>query len=178
MANVTLLHYNNYFNRIVKKEASYAAYLTADPSYNKTNNTNIVPGDGVTTSLVLGTSSLVMGYDYLIVTEIENSTEVIKSRWFITEENRTRDGQYEVFLKRDVIVDNYTDVVNAPTLNKKGIINDITNPLLFNNESMTYNQIKQDEIDKYLENNHDFIDDAKIKQIFDLCKFYRNFFPK
>ena len=28
------------------------------------------------------------------------------------------------------------------------------------------NQIKQDEIDKYLENNHDFIDDAKIKQIF------------
>ena len=26
------------------------------------------------------------------------------------------------------------------------------------------NQIKQEEIDKYLENNHDFIDDAKIKQ--------------
>ena len=26
------------------------------------------------------------------------------------------------------------------------------------------NQIKQEEIDKYLENNRDFIDDAKIKQ--------------
>ena len=26
------------------------------------------------------------------------------------------------------------------------------------------NQIKQEEIDKYLENGHDFIDDAKIKQ--------------
>ena len=145
MANVTLLHYNNYFNRIVKKEASYAAYLTADPNYNKTTNVNFVPGDGVTTSLVLGTSSLVMGFDYLIVTEMENSAEVIKSRWFITEENRTRDGQYEVFLKRDVIVDNYTNVVSAPTFIEKGMINDITNPLLFNNESMTYNQIKQDE---------------------------------
>ena len=58
MANVTLLHYNNYFNRIVKKEASYAAYLTASPNYNKTTNINFVPGDGVSTSLVLGTSSL------------------------------------------------------------------------------------------------------------------------
>ena len=145
MANVTLLHYNNYFNRIVKKEASYAAYLIADPTYNKTTNINFVPGDGISTSLVLGTSSLVMDYDYLIVTELENSTEAIKSMWFIIENHRTRDGQWELVLHRDVIADNYDDVVAAPTFVEKAYIDDVTNPLLFNSESMTYNQIKMSE---------------------------------
>ena len=145
MANVTLLHYNNYFNRIVKKEASYADYLTASPNYNKTTDINFVPGDGVSTSLVLGTSSLVMGYDYLIVTEVESSVEVIKSRWFIMEDHRTRDGQYELILRRDVIVDNFGAIEDAPIYVEKANITDVHNPLLFNKEGLQVNQIKQAE---------------------------------
>ena len=144
MANVTLLHYNNYFNRTIKKLDTLADYIAADSGYNKTTGVNFVPGDGVSTSLVLGTTSLVMGFDYAVVTEIENNVEVIKSRWFILEENRTRDGQYEIGLRRDVIADNLTEVEDAVTYIEKGYIQP-EDPMIFNNEGIQFNQIKQKE---------------------------------
>ena len=144
MANVTLLHYNNYFNRIVKKEEFYTTYLTSDPNYNKIENVNFVPGDGISTSLVLGTYSLNMGFDYVVVTEIENGTEVIKSRWFLMEEHRTRNGQYEITLRRDVIADNLEEVKDAVTYIEKGYIQP-EDPMIFNNEGIQFNQIKQKE---------------------------------
>ena len=49
-------------------------------------------------------------------------------------------------LKRDVIADNYNDVVNSPIFLEKGYINDVNDPLLYNSESMNLNQIKQLEI--------------------------------
>ena len=49
-----LLHYNNYFNRIIKKEDTVAAYMNADSNYRVASNVNFNPGDGVNTSLVLG----------------------------------------------------------------------------------------------------------------------------
>ena len=146
MANVTLLHYNNYFNRIVKKESSYSDYRSADITSQVLTNINFVPGDGITTSLIIGTSTIPdMVYDYLIVSHTSGSTEAIDSRWFIIDEKRTRSGQYEIGLRRDVIVDNYNVVMNAPIFLEKGYVNDTTNPLLYNSESMTYNQIKTSE---------------------------------
>ena len=143
MANVTLLHYNNYFNRIVKKESSYSDYRSADISSQVLANINFVPGDGINTSLIIGTSTIPdMVYDYLIVSHTSGSNEVIDSRWFIIDEKRTRSGQYEIGLRRDVIVDNYNVVMNAPIFLEKGYVNDTTNPLLYNSESMTYNQKK------------------------------------
>ena len=47
-----LLHYNNYFNRIIKKEETVAAYMNADAHYRVASNVNFNPGDGVNTSLV------------------------------------------------------------------------------------------------------------------------------
>lgn len=145
MANVTLLQYNNYFNRIIKKESSYTAYLTASSGNQAYTNINFNPGDSVRTSIILGTSALNMSFDYLLVHHTENNTIVIDSRWFIMDENRTRDGQYELNLKRDVIIDNYNRVVNSPIFLEKGYINSTTNPLLYNSESMTYNQMKVSE---------------------------------
>ena len=49
-------------------------------------------------------------------------------------------------LKRDVIADNYNDVVDSPIYLEKGFINDVNDPLLYNSESMNLNQIKQLEI--------------------------------
>ena len=49
-------------------------------------------------------------------------------------------------LKRDVLADNYTDVVNSPIFLEKGFINDVNDPLLYNSESMNLNQIKQFEV--------------------------------
>ena len=146
-----LLHYNNYFNRIIKKENTIADYKAADEYYKEASNINFNPGDGVATSLVLGlgqNGSLFDGeeFDYLVAYEVVDNINVINSRWFIIELDRQRAGQYELTLKRDVIADNYIDVVNSPIFLEKGFINDVNDPLLYNSESMSLNQIKQLEI--------------------------------
>ena len=146
-----LLHYNNYFNRIIKKENTIADYKTADADYKEASNINFNPGDGINTSLVLGmgqTGSLFEGdeFDYLVAYEVVDNVSVIRSRWFILEQDRKRGGQYELTLKRDVIADNYNDVVDSPIYLEKGFINDVNDPLLYNSESMNLNQIKQLEI--------------------------------
>lgn len=146
-----LLHYNNYFNRIIKKEDTVAAYMNADSHYRVASNINFNPGDGVSTSLVLGlgqngTLFDVDEFDYLVAYDIVDNASVIRGRWFILEQDRKRSGQYELTLRRDVIADNYIDVVNSPIFLEKGYINDVNDPLLYNSESMNLNQIKQLEI--------------------------------
>ena len=144
MANVTLLHYNNYFNRTFKKEDFYTSYLTSDPYYNKIQNVNFVQGDGVSTSLVLGTYSLNMGFDYAVVTEIVNGTETIASRWFIMHEERTRQGQYSIRLRRDLIADFYECCLNATAFVEKGWLT-TGNKLIYNSESVEVSEIKVNE---------------------------------
>ena len=147
-----LLHYNNYFNRIIKKKDTVADYKATDTNYKEVSNINFNPGDGVNTSIVLGlgqTGSIFEGadeFDYLVAYETVDNKQVIDSRWFILEQDRKRGGQYELTLKRDVLADNYTDVVNSPIFLEKGFINDVNDPLLYNSESMNVNQIKQLEI--------------------------------
>jgi len=150
--NVLLLHYNNYFNRTIKKLGTVAEYKTADTNYSICNDVNFVPGDGITTSLVLGfgnnpTNVFDNGsnYDYLVVMDSVSPAYTIQSRWFIMEENRTRDGQYELTLKRDVIADNLDDVLNATTYIEKGWLNS-QSKLIFNSEGLQLNQIKEREI--------------------------------
>lgn len=54
MSRIALLSYNNYYNRIYKKESSLSDYIGVSDNYIVLNNINFNPGDGVTTSLVLG----------------------------------------------------------------------------------------------------------------------------
>ena len=147
-----LLHYNNYFNRIIKKKDTVADYKAADTNYKEVANINFNPGDGVNTSIVLGlgqNGTIFTGtdeFDYLVAYETVNNKQVIDSRWFILEQDRKRGGQFELTLKRDVLADNYNDVINSPIFLEKGYINDVNDPLLYNSESMNVNQIKQLEI--------------------------------
>lgn len=147
-----LLHYNNYFNRIIKKKDTIADYKAADANYKEVSNINFNPGDGVNTSIVLGlgqNGSIFTStdeFDYLVAYETVDNKQVIDSRWFILEQDRKRGGQYELTLKRDVLADNYNDVINSPIFLEKGFINDVNDPLLYNSESMNVNQIKQLEI--------------------------------
>ena len=146
-----LLHYNNYFNRIIKKKETIADYKAADTNYKEVSNINFNPGDGVATSIVLGlgqTGEIFDAneeFDYLVAYETVNNQAVIDSRWFILEQERERGGQYELTLKRDVLADNYNAVINSPIFLEKGFINDVNDPLLYNSEAMNFNQIKQSE---------------------------------
>ena len=146
-----LLHYNNYFNRIIKKKDTIADYKATDADYKEVSNINFNPGDGVNTSIVLGLgqNGNIFGndeFDYLVAYEVVGEANVINSRWFIVEQDRKRAGQYELTLKRDVLADNYNEVINSPIFLEKGFINDVNDPLLYNSESMNVNQIKQLEI--------------------------------
>ena len=105
MSNIYIYTYNNYFNRIIKKENSLANYGT--PKHVVTN-ANFDYADGVSTSHIFNYNG---DGDYVIVTDSENN---ILHRWFIIENLKTRGGQYKFTLRRDLMVDFYDLVVNAP----------------------------------------------------------------
>ena len=80
-----LLHYNNYFNRIIKNKYTVPEYKSADSNYKEVSNVNFNPGDGVSTSLVLGlgqNGSLFEGdeFDYLVAYETVDDVTYIRSR--------------------------------------------------------------------------------------------------
>lgn len=141
MSKLYLFNYNNYFNRIVKKESSLSNYGT--PIYTL-DNTNFNYNDGVITNHVINYNG--QDGDYLIITETVDNTETIASRWFVIENQRTRGGQHTLTLRRDLIVDNYDKVINAPMIVERAKINSIDNPLLYNPEGFSFNQIKKQEI--------------------------------
>ena len=158
LADLYLIQYNNYFNRQIRRPNSYinrtSSYITSSSgigAFTVIRGVNFNPADGVTTTLVLGKGESLLtdldAYDYILVADstIVIGHDNIISRWFIIDRDRTRDGQYSFTLKRDVIVDNLDVVKNSITFVEKATLASTTDPLLYNNENMTYNQIKQSE---------------------------------
>lgn len=156
--NILLLKgYNNYFNRILKTETSLDNYKSASTSYLEYADINFVYNDGVATELVVGgptqdnNGSSILSWDnlgspdYLIAWEYVDNVATIRSRWFIMESVKTRKGQYKIALKRDVLADEKDTVMNSPCYIEKGTIKGTYDPLLFNAEGATYNQIKVNE---------------------------------
>lgn len=134
-------NFNNYFNREVKKYETLAEYGGA---YFTQANVNFKPNDGVNTILTIGGNTEYDGSgDYLIAA---NEQKVIQSRWFIIDQRRNRTGQFEVTLRRDLFADFYKSFMDNSTIYlEKGWINNLSNPLLFNNERFEPNQIKTKE---------------------------------
>jgi len=142
MKSLLLLQYNNYYNRIIKKEASVEAYCT-DRLYRIISGVNFNPNDEVLTEQIINWSES-WTPDYCIVLNEDNS---INSRWFITKDERTRGKQYKLSLKRDTIVDYYDNLKDAPLFVQKGIIKDQSSPLVYNSENVIVNQIKSEELE-------------------------------
>lgn len=155
--NILLLKgFNNYFNRIVKNYSTLADYKANSSSFLEFSSINFNPNDGVATSLVIGGPTQTEGDqvlfweyngtpDYLIAYEVGDGENLIRSRWFVLESERTRTGQYRIALKRDVLAENFNKIMSAPCFVEKGIITNNNDPLLFNSENMSFNQIKQSE---------------------------------
>lgn len=155
--NILLLKkFNNYFNRIIVKYDTLDEYKERSSSFLAYSNVNFNPNDGVITDLVVGnelqqSDNKPLDWedsgnpDYLVCFETVEGVDTIKSRWFITDSVRNRNGQYRIALKRDVIADHFDAVMNSPCYVEKGYINDIANPLLYNPEGLQLNQIKQSE---------------------------------
>ena len=141
-----ILKYNNYYNRLVKSFDNMEDY---EPYINYTlQTTNFNPNDGVDTQQLVGSGDYDGKGDYVIIADTEASqtgwTEVIKSRWFIIEAQRTRSGQWNLTLHRDVIADYYNIILESPMFIEKATLL-ADNPLIFNSENMSVNQIKKNE---------------------------------
>lgn len=157
--------FNNYFNRTVKKYSTLQDYQNNSASFLNYSSINFNPNDGVVTELVVGgklqqepgTGSTTQPLtwdtngtpDYAVCYESNGSlfhpAGTIVSRWFVLESQRTRNGQYRIALKRDVIADHLNEILEAPCFIEKGNINNSGDPLLFNSEQISVNQIKQSE---------------------------------
>lgn len=146
MSKLYLYNYNNYLNRIVKKENSLEDYGT--PLYELTT-TNFNPNDGITATHDINYAK--DDGDYVIIADDESN---IVSRWFVVESKRLRGGQYRLNLRRDIIVDNLDKVLNAPMIIHKGMVK-YTNNLIFNKEGFNVNQIKTSET-LLKDNNNNF----------------------
>ena len=137
-----LLQYNNYYNRILKREDSITDYLRAAQVYSTIENTDFNENDGVITQKVVNIDLAQYSSDYAIAYNPLNNT--ILSRWFIMDSKRTRMGQYQITLQRDLFADFYDTLKRAPMFLEKGYVN-ANSPLIFNSENMTFNEIKQSE---------------------------------
>lgn len=156
--NLLIGNYNNYFNRTKKIPGNGALIdyqaameeLSESPLPLSIQNVNFNPADGINTTVIVGKGEAnyisfdtYKAPDYLVC---YGSNNTVVSRWFILDMNRTRGGQWELTLKRDVLVDYAEPIDTAPIYVEKGVINDLNNPLLCNNEGLTVNQIKKEEI--------------------------------
>lgn len=134
-----LFTFNNYYNRIVKRYNTIDEYVANYNPLAVIQNINFNPDNGLATEQILNYSGNMP--DYIIVV---NEDETINSRWFVIESSRTRSQQFRMQLYRDVIADWYNDIVESPFFVEKAMLN-IGDTAIFNNESMSYNQIKTSE---------------------------------
>ena len=154
MANIAFLSWNNYLNRMYRREDTISGYITKSPNYIIQTDINFNPGDGVNTTLVVGKGSGAfldwekVSPNYLVVFEGSGDgtdSNKILTRWYILDADRTRAGQYTLVLKRDIIADmlDETRANLLPAQIRKGIITDSDSPFLLNRETdVLVNQIK------------------------------------
>ena len=135
--------FNNYYNRIIKRYDTIAEYTANATLLGKQENCNFVHGDGVNSNFTwnkLATDTDTP--DYVVVDDYKGNI----SRWFVTNSFKSRDRQDKLQLRRDLIADFYSDIVQySPCLIRKGYVPQ-DNPLIFNDEGVQYNKKKENEI--------------------------------
>lgn len=132
------LNFNNYYNRqlkVLSTLSDYLPYTTAQTDGDR----NFNPANDITVKFITNRDRAEIG-DYMLA--VDNG--VIVSRWFILNGDRTRQGQYQLTVRRDVLADYYTQVLTAPCFIEKATL-DTGDPMIFNKEDMTVNQIKTSE---------------------------------
>lgn len=144
--NLVFMTYNNYYNRIIKKEDTIAEYDTVAANSQEFYDIQFNPNDGVMTEQIVNWRNNNWTPDYLVVyDDMEQPDVAIKSRWFVIEWVRTRGGQYKAILHRDVIADNYETVIQSPMFIEKATVPSESDVAIYNTEDMQTNQIKSDE---------------------------------
>lgn len=141
--NIALYSYNNYYNRIVKRHSTTFEYVeNGAVEIAMVSGVAFDPGNGIITSQIVNADFRQVVPDYLLCLADDGYT--VDSRWYVMEAVRLREKQYRVSLLRDLVADNYDEIIAAPMFVEKAMLTR-NDPRIFNNEDMSYNQIKQSE---------------------------------
>ena len=141
MYYVLLSGYNNYYNRIYKRENTIQEYIDASSEYVVfQDGMNFEYRDGVNTEKLFNTGAFTGEPNYLLLKENANDT-VPSSRWFVTDWEMVRGHQYKAKLRRDLLADNYDAIMESPCFIEKGYVGP-EDSAIFNKENITVNQIK------------------------------------
>lgn len=165
---VVLYNYNKYYNRIIKRKSTFQEYVDLITPVGDTpaeyrgfirENLNFDYQDGVYAMHVINILKADPQYakiehpDYCVLEETyvqgegdDAITTKKISRYFILDVTKVRGNQWRLSLRRDLLADYYSEVLNAPVFVEKGWVNSLDDPAIFNKESMSFNQIKQGEI--------------------------------
>ena len=137
-----LYGFNNSYDRIVKHYDTIQEYLDKASSYYLEDNIlNFKWGDGVRTTQIIDDSAP-HSPDYAVGLDDDGN---IVCRWYILEDSYNLKTQREVTLFRDIVADNYYDVLKVPMyIERVGRVlrND---PAIYNKEGIQVNQIKKKE---------------------------------
>lgn len=151
MVSITLLNFESYYTRRIKLYNTISEY--ADYVITTYNNINFIYNDGVNTTQILNYNPA--QYDnqeptYVLIQDYDTGE---LSRWFVINSIRTRKGQYQLSLHRDLIADNIDNVLSATTYVERGYCDDILDPAFYNEESIL--------IDKPLNSVYELRDDSQ-----------------
>ena len=141
-------NFNNYYNRIVKGQninnINDFTDAYGDYDYCQTSTVdNFNENDGVQTSHILGVQNNPYFGDCSYILVCSDNIN-IDSKWFIVDQNKNCYGQYKLTLYRDVITENWNNILNADAFIERGIVSD-NSPFIYNKENISTNQIKQNE---------------------------------
>ena len=139
---VYLLQFNNYFNRTVKGESNYIIenYTSQGATIvgQITNMSLWNSNDGIDT-VITSNLGLTAVPDYCVVCD----GVTVLQRWFVIKAQRLQSQQYQLTLHRDVLADNYDSIIyNTDTFVERGWC-DNNDSAIYNQEPITFNQIKQ-----------------------------------
>ena len=143
MKYVYFLKYNNYANRIMKKENSVSDYLSEGSMIASISDVKLWnPNDGITTVITTPNNTDFSTEPDYVITSDDGST--VDSRWFVVETVRWHKGQYQCTLKRDVFAEAWDELMYSTCHIDRAILSKYSK-LIFNQEPISVNQIIADE---------------------------------
>lgn len=146
---IWIISWTSYPSRRVRRKETLDEYKSAsEDSYLLASEYNFNEGDGMSTACVFSdnpeTTDRFSG-NYVLVISQDGS---IASRWFVMGVDRTTlwgSNQCKAYLRRDVVADKLSNLLNAKAFIEKGTIQSSSNPFIWNKEEGTFNQIKKEE---------------------------------
>lgn len=143
-SNIVLCNYNDYFSRKINDKLTFNGYCSLARAIYDDKEYNFVPGNGVNTEFIYNYNLNEIDDDilpnYFVEKHLTATYQEIITRWFIVDSTRTRNGQYRLILRRDVISDFYSTFSKDQFYIQRATV-PTSNPLIFNQENIRVNEI-------------------------------------